>query len=120
MIRRCIFRRAARGLVVAMIFAQVAVTANACLAASAARVAAVASASHEGCEMQERNLNLCLYHCADQYSGGAQEIPVFPPALAALPVPAAGATGMAPTEAWAIVTRATGPPLSIRHCCLRI
>jgi len=121
MISKRITRKGARWVVVALLFAQVAVTANACLAASSARVQAVASAAHEGCDMQERNLNLCLYHCADQYNNsGAPEFIIFTPALVALPAPAWSGSVTPATEAWAIVTRATGPPLPIRHCCFRI
>ena len=120
MIRRRV-RRAVAGWVVALlVFAQGAVAANACLAASSARVDAVAAATHEGCEMQERNLKLCVYHCADQYNnGGSPQIIVLAPGPSA--PPAAVWSGAVPaTEAASTVGRATGPPIPIRHCRLHI
>ena len=121
MMQTKITRKVTRWLVVALVFAQGAVAASACLAASSARVDAVASVSQDGCEMQRDNPNLCLYHCADQTNnGGAPQFIIFTPALVALPTPVWSGSVTPPTEAWAIVTRATGPPLPIRHCCFRI
>ena len=120
MIARKNVRGAARWLMVVLLFAQVAVAANACLAASSARVDAVAAASHEGCDMQQDNLNLCLYHCADQYNTSAPEFIVFPPAVIAFLAPMPVVTATPPSGAWSVVGRATGPPIPIRNCCFRI
>jgi hypothetical protein len=121
MMRRSISRSVARWLVVALLFAQGAMVANACLAANSARVDAIVAATHEGCDMQERNVNLCLYHCADQYNGAAaQQVPLLAPAMVAL-APPVWAEPMAPrVEAWTPAVRATGPPIPVRHCCFRI
>jgi hypothetical protein len=121
MIGRKISRKVTRWLVVVLVFAQGAVAVSACLAASSARMEAVAAAAHEGCAMQERNLNLCLYHCADQYSnGGAPEFAFLAPLLAPLLLPVTAGDSTAPAEVRMIVTRATGPPIPILHCCFRI
>jgi hypothetical protein len=114
-------RAVAGWLVALLVFAQGAVAANACLAANSARVDAVAAATHEGCEMQERNLNLCVYHCADQYNngGGSPQIIVLAPAPSAPPA-AFWSEAVPATEAASTVGRATGPPIPIRHCRLHI
>lgn len=121
MIGHRLSRRVAHWLVAALVFAQAAMMANACLAAGSARVETVAAGAHEGCDMQERNLNLCLYHCADQYNNtGSLEVTVAAPAMAALPVPLTAESVAPQTETWTPVVRATGPPIPIRHCCFRI
>jgi hypothetical protein len=118
-------RRKARGtvrwLILVLLFAQAAVAANACLAAASARVDAVAAALHEGCDMQQDNPNLCLYHCGEQYNNASTPEPsVFVPSLLALLAPAAVMTAAPPARDSLAVNRATGPPLPIRHCNLRI
>lgn len=121
MIARKFKAQAARSLIVVLLFAQVAVAANACLAASSARVAALAAASHEGCDMQQDNLNLCLFHCADQYSNSsAPEFIVVAPMVVALLSPAPVATGVLLPGTGSIAHHSTGPPIPIRHCSLRI
>jgi hypothetical protein len=106
----------------ALVFAQIAVAASACLAAGSARVEAIAAATHEGCEMQERSLNLCLYHCADQYNNnaGSPQLPDAAPVQVALPAAAWNSPMAVRAEAWTTLARATGPPIPIRHCCFRI
>jgi hypothetical protein len=121
MIAKRLQGRAARWLIVMLLFAQAAVAANACLAAASARVAAVAAASHEGCDTQQENLSLCLYHCADQYRNqSAPEFVVIAPMPVALHAPAPVVSGALPVGAWSVVHRSTGPPIPIRHCSLRI
>ena len=120
MIRRKISRALTRWLIAVLVFAQGALAVNACLAATSARVDAVAAAAHEGCDMQQSNRNLCVYHCADQYnSGGSGQLSVLAPAPS---MPAAPAWNEAApsTEARTIASRATGPPIPIRHCRLHI
>ena len=115
-------RKVVYGLMAMLVFAQGAMVANACLAANSARADAVAAATHEGCDMEERNVNLCLYHCADQYnnSSASPQVPIFAPALAALPSPVRVDAVASRAEAWTPVVHATGPPIPIRHCCFRI
>lgn len=121
MFRRRARRALAGWLVALLVFAQAAVAANTCFAATSARVDAVAAARHEGCDMQERNLNLCVYHCADQYNtgGGSPQIIVLAPAPSAPPAPAWNESAL-PTEARPVASRATGPPIPIRHCRFHI
>ena len=115
-------RKVAWWLMAMLVFAQGAMVANACLAANSARADAVAAATHEGCDMEARNVNLCRYHCADQYnnSSGAPQVSLFAPALAALPSPIRVDAVASRVEAWTPVVHATGPPIPIRHCCFRI
>ena len=121
MLGRRLSRNVAYALMAMLVFAQGAMMANACLAANSARADAVAAATHEGCDMQERNVNLCLYHCADQYnSSGSPQVSLFAPALAALPSPVRVDAAAPRVEAWTPVVHATGPPIPIRHCCVRI
>jgi hypothetical protein len=109
-------RAVARGVVSVLLFAQLAMAANACLAATSERAQAVAAAAHETCDMQDRNLNLCLYHCGDQYSGNPPALDLTPPVSGTLLAPAMLDAGTVPGQVRVITTRATGPPLAIRHC----
>ena len=121
MIRRRVCRALAAGLVALLVFAQAAVAANACLAAGSTRADAVAATMHEGCETQERNLNLCVYHCADQYnnSGSSVQINLLAP-VSSVPPATAWSEGRPSTETRAAAVRATGPPIPLRHCRLHI
>jgi len=116
------FRRALAGWLVALlVFAQGAVAANACLEGGSARVDAVAAATHEGCDMQERNLNLCVYHCADQYNNGGNSVPInLLSPVSSVPSVMAWSEGHPSTETRAALSRATGPPIPIRNCRLHI
>jgi hypothetical protein len=113
-------RRVAHGLIVVLLFAQAAVAANACLAAISARGDAVAIASHEGCDIPQENLGLCLYQCADQYNPSPSQSPEFPPAVFAFVAPPLVLTDAPPAGAWLRTSPTTGPPIPIRHCSLRI
>ena len=121
MIRRRVCRALAAGLVALLVFAQAAVAANACLAAGSTRADAVAATMHEGCETQERNLNLCVYHCADQYNNSGSSVPINLLApVSSVPPATAWSEGRPSTETRAAAVRATGPPIPLRHCRLHI
>jgi len=120
MFRRRVSHALAGWLVALLVFAQAAVAANACLAASSARVDALAAAAHEACDMQQSNPNLCVFHCADQYNnGGSAQINLLAPVPGTPPAPVWNEAAPS-TETRAIANRTTGPPIPIRHCRLHI
>ncbi len=104
----------------AMLFAQAAVAASACLRPlSAPSTAGTQQSAH--CEaQQEAGLNLCLYHCADQSDRYTPQ-PVIP--AATLPVLSITQTAFVPDVSLRprVATAAThDPPIPIRFCSFLI
>lgn len=111
-----------------LLFAQLAVAAYACPdLASAAMAAKAAQDAMPGCaNMEMGQPGLCQAHCTNGHQ--SLDTPANPPiasfvpsrlmaVLPALevPVPATPVQAGLP-----LLTRATAPPLAIRHCCFRI
>ena len=120
MFNRCRFRSAAFLVLFAVLFAQAAAAANSCLRQLSAPAAADAKLSAHCEALQLVNLNLCLYHCADQSdNSGAQLHAAAPPPLTVMLVlqpraiePRQGSQAHSPPT--------TDPPIPIRNCCFRI
>lgn len=107
----------------AVLFAQVALAASACLRLDTGPQAAFATSQMADCDMgTTANPNLCLFQYLDQ-SDQTQAQPSVPPApvnVAVLAAPAAPAQIDATAFTHTRFNFLTGPPLIIRNCCLRI
>jgi hypothetical protein len=116
--------KTAAGLVLAAIlFAQAALVASACLRLDTGPQAAFATSQMADCDMgTTANPNLCLFQYLDQ-SDQTQAQPSVAPAplnVAVLAAPAAPAQIDATAFTHTRFNFLTGPPLIIRNCCLRI
>jgi hypothetical protein len=121
MLRRPIQRGILWLLLSAMLFAQAATAADACLRASMAPDGATEESAH--CAVEKKvNLNLCLYQFADQSDQGALDValPAFDSPV--LVVAEAAASAMAPAPGFVADTLrfSHGPPIPIRFCSLLI
>jgi hypothetical protein len=129
------FRRLRRGAaflaLVSVLFAQFAIASYACPGSAAMATTAVSPmADMPGCEEsapEAERTALCQAHCqqGDQSSERAG-VSAAPPAMQYAPpsmVFLVPAEATAPPEAApqaSLLERPTGPPLAVRHCCLRI
>jgi hypothetical protein len=115
---------------VAVLFSQLAVSAYACPGADGMQQAPVAAEDAPPCHQNPTPADptpLCQAHCQQGDTSfdprGATVPAISLVALPAswLPVPASATTGAVTAEAQAsLLERPTGPPLAVRHCCLRI
>lgn len=117
----------ARVALAAVLFAQVALAASACLRLDTGPQAAFATSQMADCDMctttnPNTNPNLCLFQYLDQ-SDQTQAQPSVAPSpvnVAVLAAPAApvqtGATAFIHTRFNSLI----GPPIIVRNCCLRI
>ena len=129
-----IFRRLRRGAaflaLVSVLFSQLAVAAYACPGGAEMARAVVAETSMPECDKHPRPAErsaLCLALCqqgalsSDRAGASAAPaaMPCAPPSMMVVaPVEAPGPAGAVALAS--LLERPTGPPLSVRHCCLRI
>ena len=108
-----------RLVLVAILLAQVALVASACLRLDTGPRATFAASQMADCDMGAANPNLCLFQYLEQ-SDQIHAQPSVAPAVvnvAVLALPAeTGATAFTHTR----FNSLTGPPIIIRNCCLRI
>ena len=121
MIKRRLLHAGARFVLLAALFAQVAVAASACLTPSPARAQSAAGAASTHCQQSDEvSPNLCFYQWADQSDQGTAQPAVAVPIAAVLTVPHA-AQCLLP---WIppIVPGNAGhdPPIPIRFCSFLI
>jgi hypothetical protein len=104
--------------IVALVFAQLAVSAYACPAAPAEAMPAVAPCH----QADQDNANLCQKHCHDsqqsQHASPVVSDAFVPGFVATVDLPPIGASSASAGEP--ALLHATSPPASIRNCCLRI
>ena len=110
----------ARCALAAMLFAQGALVANACLRFDAGPQAAFSRTQAADCDMGTANPNVCLFQYLDQ-SDQANAQPLVIPAVAHLPAPAMSVR-LAPvlTARAPPVPHGCDPPIPIRYCSLLI
>lgn len=113
----------ARLALAAVLFAQVALVASACLRLDTGPQAAFAASQMADCDMYATaNPNLCLFQYLDQSDQTRTQPSVAPAPLnvAVLAAPAAPAQTGATAFTHTRFNSLTGPPIIIRNCCLRI
>ncbi|OGA54160.1 MAG: hypothetical protein A3F74_24425 [Betaproteobacteria bacterium RIFCSPLOWO2_12_FULL_62_58] len=105
----------------AVLFAQVALVANACLRLDTGPQAAFAASQMADCDMcTTANPNLCLFQYLDQSDQTQPSVAPAPVNVAVLAAPVAPAQASATAFTHARFNSLTGPPIIIRNCCLRI
>jgi hypothetical protein len=122
-IRAMLQRRFRRGMlrlvICAMLFAQAATAAEACLRASMAPAAAAAESSH--CAVEKKaSLNLCLYQFADQSDQSAADLALPVSNTPVLIVSDAAVRAVAPGFPPRARSFTHDPPIPIRFCSLLI
>ena len=116
--------------IVAVLFSQLAVSAYACPGADGMQQAAVVAEDAPPCHQNPAPAAptpLCQAHCQqgdtslDQRGASVPALSLVALPVAWLPVPAgAMAQAATPEPQASLLERPTGPPLALRHCCLRI
>ena len=127
---RALKRSASRFLLLAILFAQLAVTAHACpklfsIGAAEPVAMAVAEGESDCDQMGEQSPNLCAAHCQSGLQAvGHADSPSFPPAV----LPGLSVPLISPIEPPRLefvharngIAPAAPPPHTILHCCFRI
>ena len=121
MIAKRIRRAGIRIVLLAVLFAQAAVAANACLASSSVPVRSAGGAASTHCQQSDEiSPNLCFYQWADQ-SGQNTAQPVFAaPAVAVLTVSNAAPCLLSWIPPFVANNAGLDPPIPIRFCSFLI
>ncbi len=117
MLKKQFLHACVRLALLAALFAQVAVAANACLTPSSMRVQPAADAALSYCELtNEASLNLCLYQWADQADQSTTPPIVAVPVAAILTVPHAAQCLLPWISPIVAGNAGHDPPIPIRFC----
>ncbi|HVK53593.1 MAG TPA: hypothetical protein VM532_01045 [Burkholderiales bacterium] len=108
-----------------LLFTQLTVAAYACPSAGNTGAFAPSGASEPPCHGMDRSqANLCKQHCEqnsqsfDRAANAVVGIPVLP--LIAVAAPVSGRVLLLATLQSDLLVYDSGPPLSIRHCCIQV
>jgi hypothetical protein len=121
MIAKRMQRAGIRLVLLAALFAQAAVAANACLTPSSMRAQPAANAAASHCELSDEiSLNLCLYQWADQTDQSTTPPVVAAPLAAVLTVPVAAQCLLPWISPLVAGNAGHDPPIPIRFCSFLI